>query len=578
MKKPSNKQIATIIAEIADILEMRDEMIFKIRAYQRAAREIEEYPQRIADIDDIKKLQEIPGIGEGIAGKIIEISETGTCEYYEQLKKSIPVDITTLNSLEGLGPKKIKRLYDELGIQTLQDLEKAIREKKIQKLEGFREKTEQNLLKSIESFKKHKGRFRIDEALHYAEAVVENLKKHPTTIRVELAGSLRRRKETIGDADILISSKDPEASMDAFTKLPEIARVLGKGKTKATIEFANGFQADLRIIDDKTFGAALQYFTGDKSHNIKVRKIAIDKKFKLNEYGLFNKSKKFIAGKTEEEIYTKLGMQIPPAEIRRDTGEIEAALNNKLPKLIDVNDIKGDLQMHTTMSDGLNSAEEMAKMGAKLGYEYIAITEHNTEGLEVAGGVSSREIPEYINKLKSSKADKLKCQILAGLEINIAKDGKLTVPDKYLKMLDFVLVAVHSHFRMSKNEMTKRILTTFENPYVHAFAHPTGRLLLRRDPYEFDFEAICKKAKEKNILLELNAHPERLDLDGESAKMAKEIGCKFTLGTDSHSTTQMENMKYGVYMARRGWLEKKDVINTLDYQDLKNYLAKRYLR
>ncbi|MFH1542927.1 MAG: DNA polymerase/3'-5' exonuclease PolX [Patescibacteria group bacterium] len=567
--------MATILNEIADILEMRDEMIFKIRAYRRAAREIEENPQKIADIQDLKKLQEIPGIGEGIANKIIEISETGTCEYYEQLKKTVPVDITTLNSIEGLGPKKIKRLYDELGIQTIQDLEKAIKRKKLQALDGFREKTEQNLLRGITSYKKHRDRFRLDEALGYAQDFVEKLRSHPTTLNVEIAGSLRRRKETIGDADILISSKDPQVSMEFFTSLEEVSRILGKGKTKSTIEFDNSFQADLRVIDAKSWGAALQYFTGDKAHNIKVRKIALDKGLKLNEYGLFNKTGKSIAGKTEKEIYQKLGMQTPPAEIRRDTGEIEAALENKLPNLIEQQHIRGDLQMHTTMSDGINSAEEMAKKGAELGYEYIAITEHNTEGLEVAGGVSAKDIPDYIKQLKSSKAQKLSCKILAGLEVNIGKDGTLTVPDKYLEMLDFVLVAIHSHFRMSKNEMTKRILKAFDNPYVHAFAHPTGRLLLRRDPYEFDFETVCKKAKEKNILLELNALPERLDLDGESAKLAKEFGCKFCIGTDSHSTTQLENMKYGVYMARRGWLEKENVINTLSLKELENHLRQK---
>jgi DNA polymerase (family 10) len=585
MSSITNKYIATIISEIADILEMNNENTFKIRAYRRAAREIEEYPKSLSDIKDQKKLEEIPGIGESIATKIIEISETGTCEYYEQLKNTVPVDITALNRIEGIGPKTIKRLYDELGVKTIKDLEKAAKGKKIRNLEGFREKTEDNILKGIKSFRKHSSRFRLDEALHYTESVVNEMKKHPATEMIEVAGSIRRRKETIGDADILIASKNPKESMDHFVKLESIVRVLGKGKTKATVEFDNGFQADLRVIEKKSFGAALQYFTGDKSHNIKVRKIAIDKGYKLNEYGMFNKKGKSIAGKNEDEIYKKLGMATPPAEIRRDQGEVEAALENKLPKLIELKDIKGDLQMHTTLSDGLNTPEEMAEAASKLGYEYIAITEHNTKGLEVAGGISPREFPRYIKKLESvnhqlsqPKAGSPMVKtvnILKSLEINIDKDGSLTVPDKHLAQLDFVLVAIHSHFRMSKTEMTKRILKAFDNPYVHAFAHPTGRLLMRRDEYEIDFEAICKKAKKKNIALEINAHPERLDLDGEHARLAKEYGCKISIGTDSHSTTQLTNAKYGVYMARRGWLEKRDLINTLEYNKLIQFLRQK---
>jgi DNA polymerase (family 10) len=360
--------------------------------------------------------------------------------------------------------------------------------------------------------------------------------------------------------------------MDHFTKLDDVSRVLGKGKTKATVEFENGFQADLRVIEEKSFGAALQYFTGDKSHNIKVRSIAIDKGYKLNEYGLFNKGGKSVAGKTEDEIYKKLGMKTAPAEIRRDMGEVEAAQEDKLPNLIELKDIKGDFHMHTTLSDGVNTVKEMAEATIKLGYEYIAITEHSTKGLEVAGGIDNVDIAKYV---KGVKCHRLKVKCLAGLEVNVDKDGFIPIPDKYLKLLDFVLIAIHSHFKMNKDEMTKRILKAFNNPYVHAFAHPTGRLLLRRDPYEYDFEAIYKKAKEKNICLELNAHPERLDLDGEHAKMAKSLGCKFTIGTDAHSANQLRYVKYGVYMARRGWLEKSDVINTMDFEELELFLKSR---
>jgi DNA polymerase (family 10) len=571
MKKPSNKHIAQILYEIADILEMKD-VEFKPRAYSRAAREVEEYPKTIADIKEEKELEKIPGVGKSIAEKIKEISETGTSEYYEQLKRSIPVDITTLNRIEGIGPKTIKKLYDELGIRSLKDLEKAVRGKKLQKLEGFREKTEQNILKGIASFRRHAERYRLDEALFYTDQVLEAMKAHPDTIKIEIAGSIRRWQETIGDADILIASKNADKSIEYFTSLEHIDRVIAKGSKKATVEFENGFQADLRVIDEKSWGAALQYFTGDKAHNIKIRSLAIRRGYKLNEYGLFTKKGTQIASKTERDIYTKLHLQTPPPEIRTDKGEIEAALEHSLPKLIELTDIKGDLQAHTTYSDGLNSSKEMADAAFKQGLSYLAITDHNTEGLEVAGGVEVKDIPSYIKKLKSTKS---KCHILASLEINIAKDGSITVPDKILKQLDFVLIAVHSHFRLGKNEMTKRILKAFENPYVHAFAHPLGRLLLKRDAYEIDFEAVCKKAKEKNILLEINAHPERLDLDGDYIKKAKEYGCTFSIGTDSHSTKNLLNIRYGVHMARRGWLTRSDVINTYTFSKLKKFLSRK---
>lgn len=569
MKTPQNKQVAKILYEIADILEMND-VAFKPRAYRRAAREIEEFPENVASLTP-KELEEIPGVGTSITEKVHEIGETGTCEYYEQLKNTIPVDITNLNSIEGIGPKTIKTLYEKLNIRNVLELEKAAKKQKIQSLEGFSSKSEENILKGIASWRKHKERFRLDEALHYAEIAEQRLKEHPATEKIAIAGSLRRKKETIGDMDLLISSKDPKASVDFFTNQEEIYRVLGKGKSKATVEFENGFQGDLRIIDKSSWGAALQYFTGDKAHNIKLRTIAIKKRLKLNEYGLFDKKGNNIASKTEEDIYKQLDMKTPPAEIRRDCGEIAAAQSGTLPNLVEIKDIKGDLQMHTTKSDGVNTAEEMASVAKKLGYEYIAVTDHNTEGLEVAGGIANNEIPQYIDQLKQIKSS---IPILASLEINIGKEGELTVPDKYLKELDYVLIAIHSHFRLSKDDMTKRILKAFDNPYVHTFAHPTGRLLMRRDPYEFDFEAVCKKARTKGICLEINAHPERLDLDGEYAQQAKNYGCKFAIGTDSHSTTQLSNMRFGLYMARRGWLTKEDIINTYSYKKLKEFLER----
>jgi len=571
MKKITNKYIAQILYEIADLLEMENELVFKVRAYQRVAREIEEYPEPISDIKDEKKLMEIPGVGESIAKKLMEIIETGTCNYYEQLKKMIPADIVNLIRLEGVGPKTIKTLYDKLGIKNVKDLEEATKLHKIQKLEGFGIKSEENIIKSIESFKKRSERFRLDEALGYADIIIDKMKKDKSTVKIEVAGSLRRRKETIGDIDLLMVSRNPKSSIEIFSKLNEVSEVINKGDTKASIEFDNGFQADLLVIESKSFGAALQYFTGNKDHNVKVRQIAIKKGYKLNEYGLFNKKGRYIVGKEEKEIYKKLGMEVPPPEIRRDDGEIEAALSNKLPHLIEEKDILGDLQMHTKFSDGMNTVSEMADEAKNLGYKYIAVTEHNTEGLEVAGGVKSKDIPKYIKKIKALKTS---VKVLAGIEVNIDKDGSLTVPDEYLKQLDIVIIAIHSNFKMPKDEMTKRILKAFENPYVNIFAHPTGRLLLGRDGYDFDFEAVCKKGKEKNICLELNAYPERLDLNGEMAKLAKSFGCKFSIGTDAHSINQLRYLKYGVFMARRGWLEKKDVINTYPYDKLVQFLEK----
>lgn len=566
----TNQKISTILSEIADILEMKDKNKFKVRAYQRAAREVSSYPDKLANIKSVDKLKEIPGIGESIAEKIKEIGETGTSEFYEQLKKSIPVNITELNQIEGIGPKTIKRLYEQLSITNIQELEAAAEEHKIRKLEGFGEKTEKNILKSIRSSKKNQGRFRLDIAYTHADQIVRYLRKDENVKKIEIAGSLRRKKETIGDADILVVSSNPEKTMKYFTKFAKTERVINEGKTKSTIELENTFQVDLRIIEEKSWGAAIQYFTGNTAHNVKLRKIAKKKGYKLNEYGLFDKQENLVKGKTEEGIYEELGLKTPPPEIRTDNGEIEAAKSNSLPDLVKLDDIKGDLQMHTKISDGLNSIEEMAQKAEELGYKYIAITEHNTKGLEVAGGVDEDEISDYIKKVKQVKST---VKVLAGLEVNIAKDGSLTVSDEKLEMLDFIIVSIHSSFRMSKENMTERIIKALKNPKVHAFVHPTGRLLFRREGYDCDFEKICKSAKEENVALELNAYPDRLDLNGEHAKVAKEIGCKFTIGTDSHSVSQLENMRYGVFMARRGWLEKSDVINTLSYKELTSWLS-----
>jgi len=568
-----NADFSKIFWETAELLELKGDNPFKIRAYQKAARNIEGLSHNLEEVyqsGGLPALKEVPGIGESIAEHVEEIIKTGKFKKYESLLKEFPKNFIKLTEIPGMGPKTAMLLFKELKIDSAEKLEKAAKAGKLAKLPGFGEKKQQNILAGLELKKKVKGRFLLSEATQYAEAIVSKLKKIKEVDQILPAGSLRRQKETIGDIDILVTSKKPEAVMNAFVKLPQVDRILAKGKTKSSVVLKNDLQCDLRVVDPKCFGAAAHYFTGSKQHNILIREMAIKKGLKISEYGVF-KGNKMIGGRTEEEVFRSVGLPYIPPEIREASGEIEAARGGLLPKLIELSDLRGDLQMHSKFSDGGNTIEEMAEYAKKLGYEYIAMTDH-TVSTRVAGGQSEKEFLKelkYIDKLNS----KLKgFYILKGVEVDIMADGTLDYKDAVLKEVEVVIAAVHSRFKMSKAEMTKRIIRALENKYVNILSHPTGRLIGQRAPYEVDMEQILKVAKDTGTCMELNSHPERLDLNDAHCRLAKEYKIKIAIDTDAHSINNLEDIKYGVATARRGWLEAREVINTLPIDKLKRAL------
>ncbi len=571
-----NQQLAEIFYEIAAYLEM-EEVAFKPYAYQRAALTLETLEEDIEEIykkGGVKALEELPGIGENIALKIKEYLKTGKIKYYERLKKKTPIDLAEITAVEGLGPKKAKVLYQKLGIKNLKDLEKAAKAHKIAPLFGFDETTEKNILEGIAFLKKSKGRFLLAEILLETEEILERLKKLKEIDQISMAGSLRRMKETIGDVDILVTTKNPGKVMDFFVSLPGVIKIWGKGNTKSSVRMEQGFDVDLRVVQKKSYGAALQYFTGSKEHNIHLRKIAMDKGLKLNEYGLF-RGAKMVAGKTEEEIYKYLKMVCPPPELREDKGEIEACLKNNLPKLVEMKDIKGDLHCHCDWDAGENTILEMARTAMGLGYQYIGISSH-TKFLRIERGLNESQLGQQrkeIDKLnRRIKNQESRIKILQGAETNILKDGSIDIKDKALKKLDYAIAGIHSSFKMDKQKMTERLIKAMKNPFIKIIAHPTGRILKRRDEYQIDFDQILRVAKQTKTILEINAFPVRLDLSDQNVRRTKEAGVKMIINTDSHQKDQMRFMNLGVAQARRGWAEKKDIINTQPLEKLLKYL------
>lgn len=567
-----NQEISKILYEIAEFLEMQD-VQFKPRAYEKAAHSIEALEEDVSKIykkGGIKALEDIPGVGVSIAEKIEKLIKTGHLKYYERLKKKMPVDIEELTAVEGVGPKMVMKLYKHLGIKNLKDLEKAARAGKIRRLKDFGEKTEQNILRGIEFLKKTGGRFVLGFAMPQIREIEKRIKEQEGAKQAVASGSIRRMKETIGDGDILVTVSSLKAAkkiMDFFVSMPEVIHVYSHGPTRSSVKLKNGMDFDLRVVPEESFGSALQYFTGNKDHNIALRKIAIDKGYKLNEYGIF-KGKKRIAGRTEEEVYKVLGLAWMPPEIRTNTGEIEASQKNKLPKLIGYNDLKGDLQVQTNWTDGANSIEEYAKEAKKMGLEYIAITDH-TRGLAMTGGCDEKKLLKqmaYIDKLNKKLRG---IKILKGAEVNVTKDGTLDIKDEVLARLEVVGIAVHSHFNMSKKDMTERIIRAMENPHADILFHPTGRVIQRRPAYEVDIEEIIKAAKRTKTFLEVDAYPDRLDLKDEHVRMATEAGLKIAIDSDSHSIIHLHYLEFGIAQARRGWAEKKDVINA---RPLKQFL------
>ncbi|MBI5206292.1 MAG: DNA polymerase/3'-5' exonuclease PolX [Candidatus Firestonebacteria bacterium] len=572
----NNYKISAIFEEIANILEVQNDNPFRIRSYHNAARIIKDMSEEIVNIiNENRTLENIPGIGKGIEEKIEEIVKTGTCILLKELHGKFPQGLIELLKIEGLGPKKIKLLYEKLGVDSVKKLYDFALSGKIRDLEGMGEKTEIKILKSIENYNKGFGRYKLSIGFIFSEAVIKYLIKNARgVIKIEPAGSLRRRQETIGDLDLLAICSSDTDIMDKFVEYDDIKEILMHGETKSVIKLSNGLQVDLRVLDEDSFGAALHHFTGSKSHNIAIRDRAKEMGFKINEYGIFDNKDKKIGGKLEEDIYHNIGLKFIAPELRENMGEIEASLNGTLPDLIEKKQIRGDLQMHTIESDGKNTVQEMAQKAKELGYEYIAITNHS-KAVKVAHGLDEKRLRNHLEQIDLINEQGSAIHILKGIEADVLADGSMDLGNDILKKCDVVIAAIHSHFNLPEKEMTKRIIKALENPYVNILGHPTGRLILEREPYAVNLNDIFKAAYENNVIMEINAYPDRLDLKDIHARQAKEMGLKLVISTDAHSALQMEMMDFGIFAARRAWLESNDIINTYPLKQLKVFLNKK---
>jgi DNA polymerase (family 10) len=565
-----NKDVAKILRETAQLLEIDGAIVGRYRSYEKVAELLYSIPDRIEDLaKDDAKLKALPGVGDGMAAHIREILETGEYSLRTRLLKKFPITLLDLLNLQSLGPKKVALLWKKFKAGTVADVEKLARDGKLRNVEGFGEKSEEKIIKATELAKRSSGRFHINVADDEAQKLSKYIRKAGTAVEsITPAGSLRRGRETVGDLDLLVTMRpghDKQKEVDAVAshilKYPGIDQVLAHGENKVSVLLGNGLQVDVRLLDKKSFGAALLYFTGSKEHNVVLRGRAKDMGWTLNEYALTTlKGGKFVAGKSEEEIYSKLKLDYIEPELRENTGEIEAAEKHTLPKLVTLHDIRGDLQMHTTASDGRNSIEEMGVAAKALGYEYIALTDHS-KAVTVANGMDEKRTLEQIKKIHAAHVPGIR--LLAGIEVDIMKDGSLDLDDEVLAQLDVVVASVHSNMNMPREAMTERILAAIENPYTQIIAHPTGRLVLRRDPFDYDMEKILDAAKKHGVAMECNAYPDRLDLKDVHLRMAKERGVKVVISTDSHNAGNLNFMKYGVETARRGWIEKSEVINAL---------------
>ena len=561
-----NREISGFFEKMANVLEFKGENPFKISAYRRASRIIGDLTQDIEEIAEQGELRNIPGIGEGMAQKIVEYLKTGKISKFEEARKGVPDELIAIMDIPGMGPKTLSMLHKERGINSLSQLEKAVEDGSLMGLFGIGEKKIENIKRGILLLKQSKGRMNLGVAFPVAKRIVEALRQKTGSKKIEWAGSLRRMRENIGDIDILATGPDKEKIVQAFTHLPEVKEVLASGKTKASVIVEGGTQIDLRVVEEDSYGAALQYFTGSKGHNIHLRGIAKAKGIKINEYGVFKGERK-IGGKEENDVYRALGMDWIDPELREDRGEIEAAQKGRLPKLVQESEIKGDLHVHSKWSDGTSSIEEIAKAAQKRGYQYIAVCDHS-KSLRIAHGLDDSRRMEQIEEIDRVN-EKLKgFRILKGAEVDILTDGKLDLTEKLLEKLDIVVGAVHSGFKQDREKMTKRIVRALSNPFLSILAHPSGRLLGARDPYEVDMDELMEAAKRHSKAIEINATFERLDLDDIHCRKAKEMGIRLTIGTDSHHLDQLWMMSLGVAVAKRGWLEKKDVLNTLSLKEI----------
>jgi DNA polymerase (family 10) len=572
LSRVTNMEVAAILYEVADLLEIKG-VRFKPQAYRRAAQAIETLPEDIADVAREEDLDEIPGVGKSIAEKIREIVETGNLRYLASLREELPEGVQYLTRLEGIGPKKAIALSRELGIRTVDDLEAAALAGRIRDLPGFAEKTEQNILASIRVSRTAKERRLLGYILPIARDIERRLSTLSTIGQVSLAGSIRRRKETIGDVDILATSSRPAEVMEVFATLPGVERILVRGTTKTSVVLATGIQVDLRVVEDEHFGAALQYFTGSKEHNIALRKLAIARNWRLNEYGLVDLATgRTIAGEDEAGVYRALDLDWIEPELREDRGELEAARTGNLPDLVGYDAVRGDLHVHTRWSEGAHSIEEMAEAARALGYGYIAVCDH-AETLHIARGLSPGRLAEQVREIerinRESDGD---FTLLSGTECNIGMDGRIDLPDSILADLDVVVASVHSGFKQSEEEMTERVITAMHNDHVDIIGHPTGRILLSREPYRIDLAAVFDTAAALGVLMEINAFPGRLDLSDVNARAAREAGVRFSIASDAHSRENLRYMEFGIATARRGWLTADDIANTRPLPELKKLL------
>lgn len=571
-----NSDIAEILSHVADYLDIKGENPFRIRAYRNAARTISSLSRSVSDMVEAgESLTVLPGIGADLADKVQVIVRTGTLPLLEELKKELSPELSALMEIPGLGPRRVKALHDKLGIRRVEELLEAAEAGKVRDLEGFGAKTEEAILeeiKRLEETKKAGRRVKLIVAEQVVEPLLKHLKKTKGVLALDVAGSYRRRKETVGDLDILVACGEGCPVMDRFVAYEDVDKVFSRGTTRSSVVFRNGLQVDLRVVEKECYGAALLYFTGSKAHNIAVRKLAQKKKLKINEYGVF-RGKKRVAGKTEEEVYRQTGLPYIEPELREDRGEIQAALQNKLPRLVRMEDIRGDLHVHTTWSDGQASLEELVEEAQKLGYEYVAISDHSKH-VTVAGGLDEKRLGQQIKAIERLNGRLRGFRLLKSIELDILDDGSLDLPDAILDELDLVLCSIHSKFNLPREKQTERIIKALDNRRVHVFCHPSGRLINERRPYEVDLDRVMKAARERGCHLELNAHPDRLDLDDVQCQSAKAIGVKVAIGTDTHRLDDLRYMRFGVGQARRGWLEPDDVLNTRSWPELEKLLKR----
>ena len=568
-----NADIAALFEEIADRLEIQGANPFRIRAYRNAARTLGELPQEArALLEKGEDLTRLPGIGDDLATKVREIVDTGRSSLLERLRRELPPAVTELLQIPGLGPKRVKALYHDLEVQTVEQLYRAARDGRIRALPGFGEKTELNILQAVEAHVSQARRFKLAVAAQYADALAAHLGAASGVEQVIVAGSFRRMRETVGDLDILVTAAADSPVMQRFTAYDEVADVLSAGSTRASVVLRSGLQVDLRVVAQQAYGAALHYFTGSKAHNIAIRRIAQKLGLKVNEYGVFRGDTR-IAGEDEASVYRSVGLPWIPPELREDRGEIEAAREGRLPKLVEFSDLRGDLHAHTKATDGHDSLRDMALAAKAMGLDYVAITEHSRR-LTVAHGLDPLRLARQCDEIDRLNAELDGITLLKGIEVDILDDGSLDLPDDVLGRLDLVVGAVHSQFHLSRAKQTERILRAMDHPHFTLLAHPSGRLIEQRDPYDVDMLRIIRHARSRGCFLELNAHPDRLDLLDTHCQMAKEEGVLVSINSDAHSTFDFANLQYGVGQARRGWLEKDDVLNTRPLAALRRLLTR----